>query len=76
MAGVSAPDGSHPEVHALQRRLEMASEALRRVATEHDDATGPAQARPIGRLALLNGTHGVIDCCLDPSRRGLVRSAI
>ena len=63
--GGSSSGESHSDVHGLQRRLEMAGEALRRGATEDGDA-GPAQAPPIGRLVSLTGTHGVIDCCLDP----------
>jgi DNA helicase HerA-like ATPase len=64
--GGSSSGELHSDVHALQRRLEMAGEALRRVATDDHGDAGPAQARPIGRLVSLTGTHGVIDCRLDP----------
>ncbi len=65
-------DGAFPssetgrDVHALRRRLEVATESLRRAVGEDGNVAASAQARPIGRLVSLNGTHGVVLCPLNP----------
>ena len=68
--GVSESDLKRRDALGLQRRLEMARDALNPPAA--DGASVPerresAPQRLIGRLVSLNGTHGVIDCRLDPA---------
>ena len=69
-AGGFAPDVNRRDVQGLQRRLEIARETLHRVAAEEAGVAGRGQAAPqrvIGRLVSLTGTHGVVDCRLDPA---------
>ena len=66
----SEPDLERSDALGLQRRLDMARETLLPAATAAvgpSERREPAWQRVIGRLVSLNGTHGVIDCRLDPS---------
>ncbi len=68
-AGGFAPDADRRDVQGLQRRLEIVRETLHRGAAE-EAGVGRGQAAPqrvIGRLVSLTGTHGVVDCRLDPA---------
>ncbi len=70
IGGAFASDLDRRDVHGLQRRLEIARETLQPGVADESGPSGRregASRRIIGHLVSLNGTHGVIDCRLDPA---------
>ncbi len=70
IGGAFASDLDRRDVQGLQRRLEIARETLHPGVADESGLSRRREASPrriIGHLVSLNGTHGVIDCRLDPA---------
>jgi hypothetical protein len=68
--GAPESDLNRRDALGLQRRLEIARQTLSPATADGDrvnDRRESAPQRVIGHLISLNGTHGVIDCRLDPA---------